>query len=44
MIHSLLALSILFIIFAKGDIFDLTLSFPCFMKNPTIKNKKGRRI
>ena len=27
-IHSLLALSILLIIFAKGDIFDLTLSFP----------------
>jgi len=23
------------IIFAKGDIFGLTLPFPCFMKNPT---------
>lgn len=43
-IHSLLALSILFIIFAKGDIFDLTLSFPYFMKNPNIKNRKRRRI
>jgi hypothetical protein len=40
-IHSLLALSILFIIFAQGDIFDLTLSFPCFKKNPDIKNRNG---
>jgi hypothetical protein len=31
-IHSLLALSILFIIFAKDNIFDLTLSFPCFIE------------
>ena len=32
------------VIFGEDDMSDLTLSFPCLMKNPKIKNKKGRRI